>query len=75
MSMKKKFIAGAKCPQCGLMDKIYITEQAVGEGKLRACTRCDFVESLEDEQHLIRTLSKGISEQTDVIEIKPSSKH
>ena len=25
--MKKQFIAGAKCPQCGLEDKIYVFHQ------------------------------------------------
>lgn len=34
----RRFIAGAKCPQCGLLDKLYIDEEA----RQVVCTRCDY---------------------------------
>lgn len=38
--MMRRFIAGAKCPQCQSEDKIYVTLEA-GEEVAR-CTVCDY---------------------------------
>jgi len=38
--MKKQFIAGAKCPQCGLEDKIFIYHQD-GED-IAECNSCGY---------------------------------
>lgn len=49
-SMKnKRFIAGAVCPKCAEMDKVY-TYELQGK-KFRACTRCDFNEEMHFEQN------------------------
>ena len=39
---KKRFIAGALCPQCQQRDKVYVYFE--GDEKWRACNRCDFNE-------------------------------
>lgn len=45
----KRFIAGASCPKCSEMDKVFTYES---EGKkYRACTRCDFNEEMRFENH------------------------
>lgn len=38
--MKKQFIAGAKCPQCGLEDKIYVFHEN-GED-IAQCNHCGY---------------------------------
>ncbi len=43
--MKKRFIAGAKCPGCGAMDKIYMLRSV--DRIERHCNQCDFSEILE----------------------------
>lgn len=39
---KKRFIAGALCPQCKQRDKIFVYLE--GDEKWRACSSCDFNE-------------------------------
>jgi uncharacterized metal-binding protein (TIGR02443 family) len=36
----KRFIAGAVCPRCGVMDRIVVTP----DGKSRECIACDFAD-------------------------------
>ena len=45
-SKRKRFIAGAVCPQCNLADKIYL----LGEDaeSVRCCNHCGFEERLAD---------------------------
>lgn len=38
--MKKQFIAGAKCPQCGLEDKIFVFHQ--GGDDIAQCNHCGY---------------------------------
>ena len=40
----KRFIAGAQCPSCKQVDKVYTYE--LEDKTYRACTRCDFQEEL-----------------------------
>ena len=47
MASSKRFISGAVCPQCQVVDKVYTFSEA-GE-KWRRCTRCDFSEELKEE--------------------------
>lgn len=43
-SQKKRFIAGAVCPRCNVMDKIVVFSE---DGKdYRACVSCDFKEQM-----------------------------
>jgi uncharacterized metal-binding protein (TIGR02443 family) len=41
-AQQKRFIAGAKCPTCNALDKIYVTEEA-GEALL-ICNSCGYRE-------------------------------
>jgi len=46
----KRFIAGAVCPACSALDKIYTYE--LEQRKWRACVNCDFKEPfLQPVQH------------------------
>ena len=45
----KRFIAGAICPECSELDKVF-TYEAQGK-KYRACTSCDFNEEMRFEHH------------------------
>lgn len=45
--MRKRFIAGATCPQCGQVDKLYIIAGAAGDE--RHCSACDFSEARPTE--------------------------
>ena len=40
----RRFIAGAICPKCSAVDKLYTYE--LDQKKYRACTRCDFNEQM-----------------------------
>jgi len=39
---RKRFIAGASCPKCKQLDKVYTYEQDGRE--FAACTQCDYLE-------------------------------
>ena len=41
---KKRFIAGAVCPHCGLVDKIVLFRE--GEFDYRECVRCGFKDQM-----------------------------
>ncbi len=45
VEIKKRFVAGAVCPRCGLMDKIVVYR--VDDREFRECVSCDF----KDEMH------------------------
>lgn len=40
----RRFIAGARCPSCGMQDTIYLLKADDGTESL-ACTRCDYQET------------------------------
>jgi uncharacterized protein len=42
MTVKKRFIAGARCPRCGEMDSLTLYTQ--NEQRFRECVSCDFHE-------------------------------
>jgi len=73
----KRFIAGAVCPKCGEVDKVFTYEKVTK--KFRACTRCDFHEEMRFEQHRqelptrVNDLSKTEAEPVTVIQF-PGSK-
>ncbi len=60
----KRFIAGASCPKCSEMDKIFTFESE--DKKYRACTRCDFKEEMrfENNKKELETRVNRIEEQT-----------
>ncbi len=53
---RRRFIAGATCPQCGQVDKVFtqtrITKSESSEVSLeyreRGCVACEFLENIED---------------------------
>ncbi|HEY9035858.1 MAG TPA: YheV family putative zinc ribbon protein [Pseudomonadales bacterium] len=42
----RRFIAGAKCPDCGQLDTLFMASNEAG--KRRECVRCGFADSLEN---------------------------
>lgn len=42
----RRFIAGAKCPRCGELDKLFVA--ATDSGQRRECVVCGFQDSLEN---------------------------
>ncbi|PIE41353.1 MAG: DNA-binding protein [Gammaproteobacteria bacterium] len=59
--MVKRFIAGAVCPQCELMDKIYVE----GEGKVARCAACGY----ELQQPDASAPSQSVSEQENTAQV------
>ncbi|MFT4633005.1 MAG: putative metal-binding protein (TIGR02443 family) [Candidatus Pseudothioglobus sp.] len=45
MSNKKRFIAGAVCPECGVEDRIYVLTDSSGQS--RHCNDCEFSQRLD----------------------------
>lgn len=48
--MKRRFIAGAVCPQCRALDRIVL--ETGGAESRRCCIECDFSEVLDDSPEL-----------------------
>ncbi|NVJ65064.1 MAG: YheV family putative metal-binding protein [Gammaproteobacteria bacterium] len=46
--IKKQFIAGAKCPECGEQDVLVFYRE--NENPVRECVECDFIEVLADNE-------------------------
>jgi len=46
--MKRRFIAGAVCPQCALQDKLVMYDDEDGQ-RVRECVRCGFSDVLVEE--------------------------
>tara|TARA_B100000768_G_C11200432_1_gene341516 strand:+ start:348 stop:602 length:255 start_codon:yes stop_codon:yes gene_type:complete len=46
---KKRFIAGAICPQCRKRDKVFVYYEA--DEKWRACSSCDFNEPFDQSDN------------------------
>lgn len=43
----RRFIAGARCPQCEQQDTLFVTELDAGN-RARECVRCGFRDTLEN---------------------------
>ena len=46
MSIKRQFIAGASCPQCGQLDKVQRVDN--GEAVWMECVRCGMTRDLDE---------------------------
>lgn len=65
--MKKRFIAGAVCPQCGLQDKVFVYQQ---EGEdIRQCNACGFMEERPKEVTPMASNTPSESESEGVVKI------
>ncbi|HET8706438.1 MAG TPA: YheV family putative zinc ribbon protein [Pseudomonadales bacterium] len=66
--IKKRFIAGAACPKCKQLDKVYTYEK---EGReYAACTQCDYLEARptpEDLELLRQQQTPAAEEATHAI--------
>ncbi len=65
----KRFIAGAQCPSCKEIDKIYTYEEE--DRKLRACSRCDFSETLQFDtspQELGTRVNRSLGERKEEVQ-------
>lgn len=49
--MRKRFIAGAECPECGAIDKIYVMMTDDGMPESRHCNRCGYQEVRSEDDH------------------------
>ena len=75
--MKKRFIAGAVCPECKQQDKLVMYDDELHQ-RWRECVSCDFRERLvEDEQPEIVTRvnqplpgEKPLAHETEIQSIK-----
>ena len=83
--MKKRFIAGAVCPRCSLMDKIVMYTDDEGM-QTKECVECGFSEDMTEtnKQHELATRVTPEqevvrSEDTQVLQFhpnpSPSTKH
>lgn len=76
--MKKRFIAGAVCPSCALMDKLFTYQR---EGKeFRECVSCGFSDEMKFKPQ-VRELETRVNtpedikqEETQVLILDPGSK-
>lgn len=73
--MKKRFIAGAVCPSCASMDKLFTYQQ---DGKeFRECVSCGFIDEMRFEPQLreletrVNTPEITKQEETQVLILDP----
>ncbi|MAD06449.1 MAG: hypothetical protein CMP86_03440 [Gammaproteobacteria bacterium] len=46
-NLKRRFIAGAVCPQCRALDRLVLESSADGSQQRRRCVACGFSESMD----------------------------
>lgn len=71
---QKRFIAGAVCPRCAQLDKLFVYR--VDDKNFRECVNCDFLEeqqfeSIQHEQTTRVTRDTGVNEEQAVRLIRP----
>lgn len=70
-STQKRFIAGAICPKCHLMDKLVV--YSTHEGDFAECVRCGYEQSaVEEKKADANTLSKN-GKKRKVVWLKPQA--
>ncbi len=71
--IKKRFIAGAVCPRCSEMDKIFTYQE--DNKSMRACVSCDFVDEMRIQstpsELETRVNKKEVEEQVVKIQLTP----
>lgn len=61
MSIKRQFIAGARCPECGAVDKIQRCQE--GEHTWMECLSCAMQRDMDDEPKEAREPEPPATEQ------------
>ena len=68
--IKRRFIAGASCPQCGAIDKIVRVEE--GERIFMECIACNMIRNLDEEPPRDHPTDEPVLGQP--VTIRPSKK-
>ena len=68
--IKRRFIAGATCPQCGAIDKIVRVEE--GEHIFMECIACSMIRNLDEEPPRDHPTDEPVLGQP--VTIRPSKK-
>lgn len=65
--MKRRFIAGAKCPKCGAMDRVVML--TTSEHEWIECIDCDYTENRPT--HIEEPDVPAVADEVGVIQFKP----
>ncbi|REH40089.1 hypothetical protein DFR26_0288 [Paraperlucidibaca baekdonensis] len=68
MTVLKRFIAGAKCPGCGLEDKLQLCTEEGREWV--ACVRCDYTD-VRPTEVTMKEPDESRDDSTSVVRFKP----
>lgn len=74
---KKRFIAGAVCPRCTQLDKLFV--YSIDDKNFRECVNCDFLEEqqfapIQHEPSTRLTRNTGVNEEHAVRLVTPPKK-
>ena len=69
MNIRRRFIAGAKCPKCEAMDRIVMLTQ--GDAEWIECIECDYSENRPT--HVDAPEEPATPDEIGVIQFKPRS--
>lgn len=67
MSIKRRFIAGAKCPKCDAMDRIVML--TTGDAEWIECIECNYSENRPT--HVEEPQMPEVADEIGVIQFKP----
>ncbi|AMW79877.1 metal-binding protein [Acinetobacter sp. TGL-Y2] len=67
MTMKRRFIAGAKCPKCETMDRIVMLTS--GDAEWIECIECSYSENRPT--HVEEPTEPAVPDEVGVIQFKP----
>lgn len=67
MAIKRRFIAGAKCPKCQALDRIVMLTS--GEAEWIECIECEYEENRPT--HIEEPESPAVPDEIGVIQFKP----
>lgn len=67
MAIKRRFIAGAKCPKCQALDRIVMLTS--GEAEWIECIECGYEENRPT--HIEKPESPAVPDEIGVIQFKP----
>ncbi len=71
MSIKRRFIAGAKCPKCEALDRIVML--TTGDDEWIECIECNYSENRPT--HVEESETPALPDEIGVIQFKPRHRH